>query len=301
MNQLYLINKKACLFSILSLFATMYGYSDLNDVSFINHSISISANIVFGVFFLLLYYLFYKYEINKISKFSTHSKLIGIAAGIINVLGRNFMLHNSVQFFSKDMFFAVIFSLLASIGYGLIYASLFELGWNYLDSHGKKSLEIRGNASFFSTINYIVFDRHPLLYPFIFICLFWAPYLVSFFPGTLQWDAIDTLLGYYGTGTWNNQHPVIGALLMGYIMDVGKFFGDDNYGCAIYVILQYLLLSATLAYNFVFFNKWKTNYVFRWFVLCLFSIHPVFPTFVMTVVKDVFYYIAYLWLLFLFI
>ena len=117
----------------------------------------------------------------------------------------------------------------------------------------------------------------------------------------LQWDAVSALLGYYGIGVWTNHHPVIGTLLMGYIMDIGKYFGDDNYGCAIYVILQFLFLSITLAYNFEFFYMWKTSYFVRWIVLLFFSLHPVFPTFVMTEVKDVFYYVAFLWLLYLFI
>ena len=116
----------------------------------------------------------------------------------------------------------------------------------------------------------------------------------------IHWDAVEAFLGYNGVITWSSHHPVIGTLLMGYIMDIGKFFRDDNLGCAIYVILQFLLLSITLAYQFVFFNKWKTYYSIRWMVLFIFLLHPVFPMFVMNVVKDVFYYIAYLWLLYLF-
>ena len=301
MVQFNWVNKKAYLFSILSLFATMYSYSDLKDTYFGNHSISVSANIVFGIIYLIFYYCYYRFLINKICNFSVQSKFIGIFAGIVNVLGRNYMLHNSMLFFSKNSLFAVCFSLLAAIGYGLLYASVFELGWYYLKVVGEKELEVNDKSSFANTISHFVFEKRPLLYPFLIICLCWAPYLVSFFPGALQWDAIITLFGYYGITEWNNQHPVIGALLMGYIMDFGKLLGSDNYGCAIYVILQFLLLSVTLAYNFVFFNKWKTSYIFRWVVLFIFSLHPVFPTFVMTEVKDVFYYVAFLWLLFLFI
>ena len=301
MVQLNLRYKKAYLFSILSLFATMYSYSSLKDVSFFNHSISTSANIALGIFFLILNYFFYKHVINKISNFSTQSIIIGFFAGIINVLGRNFMLHNSMKFFSKDTFFAVIFSLLAGIGYGLIYASFFELGWSYLNEQRGRGLEKRKFFSLVNTINYYIFDKHPLLHPFFLICLFWTPYLIAFFPGALQSDAVIALLSYYGIVGWTNHHPVISVLMMGYIMDIGKLLGSDNFGCAIYVILQFLLLSITLSYNFVFFKKWKTHYLFRWVALIFFSLHPVFPTFAMTEVKDVFYYIAYLWLLFLFI
>ena len=301
MNQFNRINKKACLFSILSLFATMYSYSELKDGSLFNSSVSIPVNIVFGLCFTIVYYFFYKHVMYKVCKFSVCSKIIGIFAGIVNVLGRNFMLHNSMQFFSKDVFFAVLFSSLAAIGYGLIYASVFELGWSYLKYYGGKESEAKNMSSLIDSINYYVFDKHPFLYPLLSICIFWAPYLVAFFPGALQWDAVMALLGYYGIGIKSNHHPIIGTLLMGYIMDIGKYFGNDNYGCAIYVILQFLLLSTTLAYQFVFFNKWKTIYSIRWLVLFIFSLHPVFPTFVMTEVKDVFYYVAFLWLLYLFI
>ena len=301
MVQLNLRYKKAYLFSILSLFATMYSYSSLKDVSFFNHSISTTANIALGIFFLILYYFFYKHVINKISNFSTQSIIIGFFAGIINVLGRNFMLYNSVKFFIKDTFFAVIFSLLAGIGYGLIYASFFELGWSYLNEQRRRGLEKGKYFSLVNTINYFIFDKHPLLHPFFLICLFWTPYLIAFFPGALQSDAVIALLSYYGIVGWTNHHPVISVLMMGYIMDIGKLLGSDNFGCAIYVILQFLLLSITLSYNFVFFKKWKTHYLFRWVALIFFSLHPVFPTFAMTEVKDVFYYVAYLWLLFLFI
>ena len=301
MTQLKLVNIKVCLFSILSLFASMYSYNDLKDSSVFNHSISMPANMVFGIFLLVMYYFYYKNVINKICKFSMQSTFIGLFAGIINVLGRNFMLYNSMHYFCKDTFFAFVFSSLAAVGYGLVYASLFELGWNYLNAQRGKKLKTKNISSSINTVNYVVFDKHPLLYPFLFICFFWLPYFISFFPGALQWDAVIALLGYYGIAEWSNHHPVIGTLLMGYIMDIGKYIGSDNYGCAIYVILQFLFLSVTLAYNFVLFNKWKTKYLFRWCVLFFFSFHPVFPTYAMTEMKDVFYYVAYLWLLFLFI
>ena len=216
-----LINKKVCLFSVLSLFATMYGYSDLKEASFLNNTLSIYANIAFVIIFFILYLLYFKFFINKIGAFSTHSKVIGIFAGITNVLGRNFVLHNDMQFFDKDMIFAVVFSLLAAIGYGLIYASVFELGWWYLRVQRGKEIGSENRSSSVNTVNHVVFDKHPLLFPFLLICLFWLPYLISFFPGMLQWDAAVALLGHYGVGIKSNHHPVIGTLLMGYIMDIG--------------------------------------------------------------------------------
>ncbi len=301
MIQSNLNNKKAGLFSVISMIATMYGCSNLRDTSFFGHTANISANIFFAIIVFALYFFYYKVVINKVCNFSKQTINIGVLAGVVNVLGRNFMLYNGMQFFSNDISFAVVFSLLSVAGYACIYASVFELGWYCLKKQKKKSLEKRNNFTFFHSINVFVFDKHPLLYPFILIVFFWLPYLISFFPGMLQWDAVNALLGYYGIIVWSNHHPVIGTLLMGYIMDIGKYFGDDNIGCTIYVMLQFLFLSIVLSYNFVFFNTWRIPYYIRWFALLIFMFHPVFPTFAMTEVKDVFYYVAYLWLLFLFI
>lgn len=279
----------------------MHNCSDLNDTSFLINSFSVSANIVFSIVFLVLFFIYYKHVINRVYSFSRQSRIIGLFAGVINVLGRNFMLYNSMFFFHNNVNFAIVFSILATIGYGLFYASVFELGWSYLIEVGRKEVEIKKDCFLSNNISFIVFEKQPLLYPFLLIACFWFPYLFSFFPGMLQWDAVSALFGYYGITAWSNQHPVIGTLLMGYIMDIGKYYGDDSLGCAIYVMLQFLLFAITLAYSFVLFKKWKIHYLIRWLVLLIYLLHPVFPTFVMTESKDVFYYIAFLWLLFLFI
>ena len=295
LNNISVINMAlVCLISIFSLFAVLYNYSDLSTFTSFKNSI----NIAFIWYFLALFFMFYIFTLSKIKYFSVLSIGIGIFAGIINVLGRNFLLYNSLDFFYINRLFALAFSLLAAIGYSLFFSSVFEMGWHYL-----KKTETKKERCFsvFNNISYIIFDKRPFLYPFLIICYFWAPYFISFFPGVLQWDAMTALRQYYGLLMWDNRHPIFGVLLMGYVMDIGKYFGSDNLGCTIYVVLQYFLLSLTLAYNFVFFNKWNTNYYTRWCILLFFSIHPVFPTFVMTEVKDVIYYIAVLWLLFFFI
>lgn len=301
MVQFNLKGKKVCFFSLLSLIATLYNCNALNNTSFFNNSFSLVGNVFFAIFFFVLYYCFYKSTLRMVREISLLSVIIGVFAGIINVLGRNFVLHNGMQFFSENICFAVVFSLLAAAGHGLIYANIFEVGWGYLESQATREIEGKNDSSFTNKISFTIFDKHPFLYPFLLIILFWLPFLVSFFPGMLQWDAVSALLGYYGIDNWTNHHPIVSTLLMGYIMDLGKYLGDDNLGCAFYVLLQYWLLSLTLAYNFVFFAKWRTPYLIRWLVLIIFLIHPVFPTFAMTEVKDIFYYVACQWLLFMFI
>ena len=280
-----------CIYSVFSLFAVLYSYSDLAGyVSFRD-----SINSFFVLFMLTLFFLFYKFALSKISNFSALSFITGIFAGVINVLCRNFMLYNNLIFFYRDKYFAIVFSLLAAIGYGLIYASVFEIGWKYLPLTGQPAFYRQNSASF------ILFDKRSFIYPFIVIFVLWIPYFVVFYPGIVHWDAVDALLQYYGLQIWTSQHPVVSVLLMGYTMDIGKFLGSDNLGCVIYIVLQYIICSLTLAYSFVFYNKWKTPYIIRWVTLLLFSLLPVVPMFVLNEVKDTFYYVAVLWMLFIFI
>ena len=76
-----------CIYSVFSLFAVLYSYSDLAGyVSFRD-----SINSFFVLFMLTLFFLFYKFALSKISNFSALSVITGIFAGVINVLGRNFM------------------------------------------------------------------------------------------------------------------------------------------------------------------------------------------------------------------
>ena len=128
--------------------------------------------------------------------------------------------------------------------------------------------------------------------------MFWFPYLIAFYPGVLHWDALVALKQYFGLMDWTTHHPPLGVLMMGYSMDLGKYLGSDNYGCTIYVFIQFVLFALTLSYVFVCFKRWKVNYKYRIVVLFVFSLFPLFPMFAVIEVKDTLYYITSLWLVF---
>ena len=112
LNNISVINMAlVCLISIFSLFAVLYNYSDLSTFTSFKNSI----NIAFIWYFLALFFMFYIFTLSKIKYFSVLSIGIGIFAGIINVLGRNFLLYNSLDFFYINRLFALAFSLLAAI------------------------------------------------------------------------------------------------------------------------------------------------------------------------------------------
>lgn len=289
------IGIKSFAFTLLTLTAVTYSFSDLTTVfCFFEHSI------LFYVLFFCLLLFFFSFVLSKglVDHYSLMSAGIGVFAGMINVLGRNFLLFDGLQFFYKESFLAFPISLLAAIGYGLFYVTLFELGWKYLKTD-KNS--ISNNYTETDRINYIIFEKRPCLYPFLFIIAFWLPYFIAFFPGVLHYDSMYALMQYYGIREWTNHFPPIGVLLMGYAMDIGKFFGNDNFGCTIYIVLQMLLFALTLAYSFCFYKKWKTNYCIRWAILLVFSLCPWFPMYGVNEIKDTLYYIAVLWLLYIFL
>ena len=292
------INRRALFYSILSFLAFLYSQNDLvvqySKNGFVVLNTFFNSKSAFSEFVVFVLFLcFYNYYLNiKAISFSKLALKIGLVAGIINVLGYNYIRHNSMVYFMSSSFAAIV-SLIAVIGFAIIYAIIFETGWRFIT-------QIINNTDN-TDINRVwktVFDDHPLLCPLVVLLVLWFPYLIAFYPGIIHWDALVALKQYFGITPWTTHHPPLGVLLMGYSMDLGKYLGNDNYGCTIYVFIQLILFALTLSYFFVCFKRWKVNYKYRIIVLFVFSLFPLFPMFAMMEVKDTLYYITSLWFVF---
>lgn len=144
-----------------------------------------------------------------------------------------------------------------------------------------------------------IFNKHPFGVCSLIIFLFWLPYIITFFPGILQTDALAALNDhYYRAFTWTTHYPPLTVLLMGYTMDIGKALGSDNLGCFIYIVPQTFFWILSLSYSFVFFKKWQTPYWLRISTLLFFSLFPAFPMYAIMENKDTNYYILFLLLLY---
>lgn len=138
----------------------------------------------------------------------------------------------------------------------------------------------------------LLFDKHSFIGPFILIMILDLPWLISFFPGTLQWDAHAQLWMFFGAVEKTGHHPVAVTEIMGNCIRLGRtLFHSDSIGLFIYTFSQFTLQGLVLSYAFYVMRRFNTPIILRWGAVFIWAIYPFFPMWGYTMVKDTLYYI----------
>ncbi len=121
------------------------------------------------------------------------------------------------------------------------------------------------------------------------LMLAYIPVLLAAWPGFFCYDAeVETYMVF--TDKYSAHHPVAHVALLGWIMKIMyKIIPDYNFGIAVYLLLQMLVVSACLAYMIVFLRK---SGVRRWIVntgLVFLMFFPTVSMFVCCTTKDVYF------------
>ena len=83
-------------------------------------------------------------------------------------------------------------------------------------------------------------------------------------------DALLQLTMYYGPNVLSNHHPVLSTFLMGWLNDLGRMIGDNNFGMFFYLFLQCMAQFAAFSLTFVLAKKYQLDHRVRLGIL-LFS------------------------------
>lgn len=131
--------------------------------------------------------------------------------------------------------------------------------------------------------------RHPLLTSWLIILLGWLPYLVFYYPGSLEWDMIVQINTFNGHYRLTNVHPFFSTWLMGTRMELGRTLGSDAVGAYLYILLQAAMLSLAFAATLSDFSR--RGITRRAYIACLayFCVMPFWGFIAQFGVKDVLY------------
>lgn len=133
------------------------------------------------------------------------------------------------------------------------------------------------------------------------IFIFWLPYYIILWPGSLHGDAPSQILQYYHfpvsfQGRWisdgvntiyTNDHPFIMTIILGKFIDLGRSMGNMLYGFAILTAIQMILFIigfSVLIASFYYFRVPKKLVVAA---TLLYAIVPVFPMYAQLIGGDV--------------
>ena len=114
----------------------------------------------------------------------------------------------------------------------------------------------------------------------VFFGVWFALYLVCFYPGLFSPDTAGQLYMVEGTRAWDNHHPVLHTVILYFTMRLTGFRP------VFYVFFQTLVMSALMAYTCVWvrnrrISEWVWCGVFLYFLL-----HPIFAVNTFSFIKD---------------
>ena len=119
------------------------------------------------------------------------------------------------------------------------------------------------------------------------LLLFWLPYLLLCYPGSVTYDGMYQLSQYFGRTEATNHHPWLSTLLMGWVVSLGG--SNLSVGIFLYVLLQSLVCAAALA-GVCWQVRMLAGRTDAWLALAFFAIVPTWGGYAQMFVKDTIFY-----------
>lgn len=234
---------------------------------------------------------FYKKYLGKFKNKITYN-IISIIFSLLMLFGYSYdTVHNASLVFGNIGL--ISFSILKFIGLYFLFNTSIHLLDDIITTKKLKNDKLPKILSFF--------DRHPFLFSFIVILICYLPYIISFYPVIINYDAanqvkevmgihtryMDSVILLNPNVTITNFNPIIHTFLIGGLFKVGYLLGNVNFGMFLYSIVQLTIVISVFSYSIYYLNKIKVNKLLVMITLFIFALVPLFPFYAMTAVKDV--------------
>ena len=182
-----------------------------------------------------------------------------------------------------------LLAVFVGVGYYFLYQNMILLGGLVLErKRDWFMVQCRNGAE------RLLFETHSFLGPFVCLMVCALPWMIAFFPGTLQWDAHGQLWMALGATEQTSDHPVfISDYMAGCVLLGRRLFGSDSLGLFLYTFPQLIVQNLVFAYSVHVMRKWKTPVLFGWLALGFWGVFPYFQIWGFTMVKDTPYYIGF--------
>lgn len=123
-------------------------------------------------------------------------------------------------------------------------------------------------------------------YIWAIIFLFWMPVFFALYPGAFVYDATEEYVEVISR-QFTMHHPLLHVLALGGIVHLFEYIGAGaNFGIAVYVLLQMLVMSAALSFVVLSLQRWGVTKRYAFMAVLFFSIFPLFPLYAVCTAKD---------------
>lgn len=127
-----------------------------------------------------------------------------------------------------------------------------------------------------------------------FFMILWIPYLMTYWPGGIYSDTVDSIQTAMGNAEWDNHNPILYTFIWRLVFLVtGYFNGNGEYpGLKFFTVFQMLLIALIMAY---FIARCVRRGLHRAFVVLLIiytALCPLYPFYGISLWKDTIFSIA---------
>lgn len=184
--------------------------------------------------------------------------------------------------FTKSCFIPAV---LIFSGYFLLFSKGLNITGNIILSYNKESYDEKYFSALVNFINKTL-EKNSLVKIWLFIMVFWLPYLIINYPAVIHADS-GVMLGEYMSGNLSNHHPVLQTIFFGSFVSFGEnVFGSQSVGVFLFALLQYLYGSFIIALLFDYVRKKGAPVAVWFFALLVFCIMPAFTRNATAICKD---------------
>ncbi len=286
-----------CIYSeriIKEMFITYNKINTTNIKNLIKFSYSNTDFLLITIITIILI-LFYK-KFNNIKKNKTYN-ILGYLFSFFLVFGYSYSVAGDSSLVTGNIILALI-SLIKFILYGKFIIIILNL-IPQIFTYKPKNIKLPKLINKFQ--NY--YEKHPYKTTIIILLISWLPYIISFYPAILSPDPANQIKQYYNIPTHyingvnlldenvliTNHHPVFHTFILGGFTKLGDILGNLNFGLFMFTCFQLFLIISAITYLLVYLKKLKIPFIYRFIILILFALVPVFPLYALSSVKDTFF------------
>lgn len=208
--------------------------------------------------------------------------VLSIVFGIAEVLGLSICKLGSWAFVFKNPYQLCV-GAFCMAGYAVLF---YHAVWGLYALLGRSRT---GGEDFPQTRFAAWFAKAPGRASSLLIGAAWLPWVVVFWPGSVDWDSWGQISQALGVQEMTAHHTVLSTWLHGWLFRLGRALGSDNLGVFLYIVLQFLVCAWVFGQVTAFAAKLGCSRGVQYAVTAFFALDPIWGAFIQTQVKDTLY------------
>lgn len=111
-------------------------------------------------------------------------------------------------------------------------------------------------------------------------------YLLTYAPGAVLGDSLTSIVQGLGDVPFNNHHPVLYSMFVGFFMKIGRMLDNNNIGTMLYSTAQLLIMSGIIGYFLVWLKKYNVKMKYILLTYLFFVANTIFAAYAIIMWKD---------------